>query len=85
MILLFLRRLSPRTRLIIGVVLVAAGLALTALSAVYPGLLNHAIATAVIGAVMCVSGAVSRRRAWRAAVQPTVDGGLAPLAVPSDR
>ncbi|MGW5361421.1 hypothetical protein [Actinopolymorpha pittospori] len=85
MILLFLRRLSPRTRLIIGVVLVAAGLALTALSVVYPGLLNHAIATAVTGAVMCVSGAVSRRRARRAAAQPSVDGEVTHAGSARDR
>lgn len=73
MILLLLGRLSPRARLVTGVVVMVAGLALVALSAVYPRLLSHAIALAVIGAVMYLSGAVGRRRARRAADQPAVD------------
>jgi membrane-bound ClpP family serine protease len=73
MVFLLLRRLSPRARFITGVVLVAAGLVVIAVSAVVAGLLIHGIALAVIGAAMCVSG----RPARAAADQPAVDDELA--------
>jgi hypothetical protein len=76
MIFLLLRRLSPRARLITGVVLVAAGLVVVAVSVVAAGLLIHGIALTVIGAAMCTSAVASGRRARRAAYQPTVDDEL---------
>jgi drug/metabolite transporter (DMT)-like permease len=61
---LLLRRLSPRTRIISGSAVVAAGLVLAAVAAaVANGLLVHGVALAAIGAVMVTSGIVSQRRA----------------------
>jgi drug/metabolite transporter (DMT)-like permease len=69
-IILLLRRLSPRARLVAGAVCVVAGLVLVAVSAVVGGLLVRAIALTVIGVVLGASGVVSGRRARRAAVEP---------------
>jgi len=63
-ILLLIRRLSPRTRTITGAVLVAAGLALVGVSVTLaPGLLVHGIVLIVVGAVLWTSAVVTRRRA----------------------
>ena len=60
---LLLRRLSPRTRIIAGSVVVAAGLVLAAVAAaVAAGLVLHGVALAAIGAVMWTSGIVAKRR-----------------------
>jgi hypothetical protein len=71
--LLLLRRLSPRTRLITGVVLVAAGLVVVAVSAVTAGLLIHGIILTAIGAAMCLSALASGRRARRTTAGAIVD------------
>jgi len=64
MLLRLLRRLSPRTRIIVGVVTVAAGFVLAAVAAaVAAGLVVHGVALAVIGAVLWTSGIVSKKRA----------------------
>jgi len=64
MLILLLRRLSPRSRTVAGLVLVAAGLVLVAISAaVAAGLLIHGVALTVIGVVLYTSAVVSRRRA----------------------
>ena len=61
---LLLRRLSPRARTIVGVLVMAAGLAIAAVSeALSVGLLAHGIALFVIGAVVCANAVVNRRRA----------------------
>jgi drug/metabolite transporter (DMT)-like permease len=61
---LLLRKLSPRTRIIAGSAVVAAGLVLAAVAAaVASGLVIHGVALAVIGAIMWTSGMVSKRRA----------------------
>ena len=67
---LLLRRLRPQTRIVVGSVITAAGLVLVAVAAaVAVGLLIHGAALAVIGAVMWISGLVSKRRA-----QPPSEG-----------
>ena len=67
---LLLRRLRPQTRIVVGSVITAAGLVLVAVAAaVAVGLLIHGAALAVIGAVMWISGLVSKRRA-----QPASEG-----------
>jgi drug/metabolite transporter (DMT)-like permease len=72
---LLLRRLSPRTRILVGSLIVAAGVALTAVSiAVAAGLLVHGVALAVIGAVMWTSGMVAKRRAAQPAAQLSTAG-----------
>lgn len=64
---LLLRRLRPQTRIVVGSVITAAGLVLVAVAAaVAVGLLIHGAALAVIGAVMWISGLVSKRRAQAA-------------------
>jgi drug/metabolite transporter (DMT)-like permease len=64
LIFLLLRRLSPRSRTIVGLVLVAAGLALVTISAaIAAGLLIHGLALFVIGGALYTSTLVSRRRA----------------------
>jgi drug/metabolite transporter (DMT)-like permease len=76
LIFLLLRRLSPRSRIVTGLVLVAAGLALVVISAaVAAGLLIHGVGLTVIGAVLYTSAVVSRRRA-RLAPGPGVGGEL---------
>jgi len=71
-ILLLIRRLSPRARTITGVMLVAAGLAFVGVSVTFAaGLLGHGIALTVIGAVLWTSAIVTRRRA-RLAHRPPV-------------
>lgn len=61
---LLLRRLRPQTRIVVGSVITAAGLVLVAVAAAMAvGLLIHGAALAVIGAVMWISGLVSKRRA----------------------
>lgn len=69
---LLLRRLRPQTRIVVGSVITAAGLVLVAVAAaVAAGLLIHGAALAVIGAVMWISGLVSKRRAQPASEGPT--------------
>lgn len=73
-VLFLLRRLSPRGRAILGVALVAVGLALVGVSAALSaGLLIHGIALTLIGAGLCASALVSRKRA-RLAQQPDRPG-----------
>ena len=61
---LLLRRIRPQTRIVVGSVITAAGLVLVAVAAaVAAGLLIHGAALALIGAVMWISGLVSKRRA----------------------
>jgi hydrogenase-4 membrane subunit HyfE len=73
---MLLRRLSPRTRIIVGVVTAAAGLVLAAVAAaVAAGLIVHGVALAVIGAVIWISGIVAKRRA-RLAGQLSVAGHI---------
>ncbi len=68
---LLLRRLRPQTRIVVGSVITAAGLVLVAVAAaVAAGLLIHGAALAVIGAVMWISGLVSKRRAQPASEGP---------------
>lgn len=68
---LLLRRLSPQTRIVVGSVITAAGLVLVAVAAAMAvGLLIHGAALAVIGAVMWISGLVSKRRAQPASERP---------------
>lgn len=62
-LLLLVRRLSPRNRAIVGLVLVAAGLALIVVSSLAVAALIHGGLLAVFGAVLCVSAANSRRQA----------------------
>jgi drug/metabolite transporter (DMT)-like permease len=63
-ILLLIRRLSPRTRTIVGAVLVVAGLTLVGVSVTLAaGLLVHGILLTVIGAALWTSAVVTRRRA----------------------
>jgi hypothetical protein len=71
LLLLLLRRLSPRTATVVGVALVAAGLALIVVSVILSaGLLVHGVALVVVGAVVCASAVVNRRRASAAAPVP---------------
>ena len=66
---LLLRRLSPRTRIIAGSAVIAAGLVLAAVAAAMAtGLVVHGVALAAIGAVMVTSGIVSQRRTQPAGV-----------------
>lgn len=68
---LLLRRIRPQTRIVVGSVITAAGLVLVAVAAaVAAGLLIHGAALAVIGAVMWISGLVSKRRAQPASEGP---------------
>ncbi len=68
---LLLRRIRPQTRIVVGSVITAAGLVLVAVAAaVAAGLLIHGVALAVIGAVMWISGLVSKRRAQPASEGP---------------
>lgn len=68
---LLLLRLRPQTRIVVGSVIMAAGLVLVAVAAaVAVGLLIHGAALAVIGAVMWISGLVSKRRAQPAGEGP---------------
>jgi hypothetical protein len=61
---LLLRRLCPRTRIIAGSAVVAAGVVLAAVAAAMAtGLIVHGVALAVIGAVMLTSGLVGKHRA----------------------
>jgi hypothetical protein len=63
LLLLLVRRLSPRNRAIVGSLFVAGGLALVAVTGLAVGMLIHAAVLAVIGAVLCTSAVVGRRRA----------------------
>jgi hypothetical protein len=64
MILLFLRRSSPRTRILVGAVLMATGVALVALAiARSTGIPGHAIIVTVIGGVVLANGIRGLRRA----------------------
>jgi hypothetical protein len=76
MIFILLRRLGPRARMITGAVLVVAGLAVIAVSAVVAGLLIHGAILTVVGAGLCLSAVAGRRRARRTADQPTVEEEL---------
>ena len=68
---LLLRRLRPQTRIVVGSVITAAGLVLVAVAAaVAAGLLIHGAALTVIGAVIWISGLVSKRRAQPASEGP---------------
>ena len=68
---LLLRRIRPQTRIVVGSMITAAGLVLVAVAAaVAAGLLIHGAALAVIGAVMWISGLVSKRRAQPASEGP---------------
>ena len=70
-LLLLLRRIRPQTRIIAGSVITAAGLVLVAVAAaVAAGLLIHGAALALIGAVMWISGLVSKRHAQPASEGP---------------
>ena len=61
---MLLRRIRPQTRIVVGSVITVAGLVLVAVAvAVAAGLLIHGAALALIGAVMWISGLVSKRRA----------------------
>ena len=61
---MLLRRIRPQTRIVAGSVITAAGLVLVAVAAAMAaGLLIHGAALAVIGAVMWISGLVSKRHA----------------------
>ena len=67
---LLLRRIRPQTRIVVGSMITAAGLVLVAVAAAVAAcLLIHGAALAVIGAVMWISGLVSKRRA-----QPASEG-----------
>jgi hypothetical protein len=73
LILLLIRRLSPRGRMITGVALLAAGAVLAGVSAVLSiGLFVHGIMLMVIGAVLGASVIVGKRRAR--AEQPGANG-----------
>jgi hypothetical protein len=64
MILLFLRRSSPRTRAITGAILMAAGMASIAVAtARSTGILVHAIIVTVIGGIVLANGITGLRRA----------------------
>jgi drug/metabolite transporter (DMT)-like permease len=64
LILLLIRRLSPRTRIITGLVCLAAGAALAAVSALLSvDLYIHAILTAITGAILWAAGVKGQRRA----------------------
>ena len=81
-ILLLIRRLSPRARTITGVLLVALGLALVGVAVtLVAALLVHGIALTAVGAVLCTSAILARRRGLPAD-QPLADQPLAdpPLA-----
>jgi hypothetical protein len=76
------RRLSPRGLRNVGLGLIAAGLALVAVSATLAaGLLVHGLAVAVAGAVALAYGLASSRRA-RHGHQNSSGGGLHPTAGP---
>jgi Flp pilus assembly protein TadB len=63
MILLFLRRSSPRTRVLTGAILMATGVALVAMAiARSTGVPVHAIIVTVIGAIVLASGLRRLRR-----------------------
>lgn len=76
-LLLLIRRLSPRNRAIVGLVLVALGLALAAVSNLAVAELIHAGLLAAIGVVLCISAAASRRQA-RLADRPGVASTVVP-------
>jgi drug/metabolite transporter (DMT)-like permease len=61
-----LRRLSPRGRMVFGVVLMVVGLALVSVSVTLSAdLLVHGVALIGIGAVLCTSAIVGAKRALR--------------------
>jgi membrane-bound ClpP family serine protease len=61
---ILLRRLSIRGRVIAGLALACAGVALIAISIIaVPGLLIHGLILAVVGVMFLGSGMASRRRA----------------------
>jgi drug/metabolite transporter (DMT)-like permease len=64
LILLLIRRLSPRTRTITGLACLAVGVALAAVSAVLSvDLYIHAIVTIITGAILWAAGVKGQRRA----------------------
>jgi hypothetical protein len=64
LILLLIRRLSPRTRIITGRACLAVGAALAAVSAVLSvDLYVHAIVTVLTGAILWAAGVKGQRRA----------------------
>jgi drug/metabolite transporter (DMT)-like permease len=67
---ILLRRLSIRSRAIVGLILACAGVALIVVSVVaVSGLLIHGVIVAVLGVIFLASAMASRRRA-RLGVQP---------------
>jgi hypothetical protein len=60
MLLLLLRRLSPRNRALAGLAVLAAGIALIPTLSVV-----HGVVLALIGAALCTSGVAAMRRATR--------------------
>ncbi|WP_131736131.1 hypothetical protein [Actinomadura roseirufa] len=75
LILVVLRRLGLRTRMIVGVVSVAAGLGLVAV----PGMLVHGLALLATGVIFCASAASGGRRA-----RSRADGERVPAGVHHD-
>jgi drug/metabolite transporter (DMT)-like permease len=57
---MLLRRLNLRKRMIVGVVLVAAGAGIVALSVAVPGVLIHGVILLVAGAVFCWSAVTGK-------------------------
>jgi hypothetical protein len=64
MLILFARRLSPRSRMIAGAIFAVLGLAEIAVAAVLArGFIIHGIVVTAIGAAVLASGYVTQRRA----------------------
>lgn len=67
LILLLIRRLSPRTRVIVGAVVIAAGAVLTAVAvAAVHALLIHGIILMAVGAVVAASARIRGSQTRRA-------------------
>jgi hypothetical protein len=81
LILLLIRRLSPRTRTITGLACLAAGAALAAVSAILSvDLYIHAIATAVTGIILWAAGVKGQRRAQAQPPAPDPVGTMEAMA-----
>lgn len=74
-LLLLLNKLSPRRRVVSGVVCTVAGILwVAAAELAAPGLAIHGAVLAVSGAIVWISGAVARRKAARTDARATAAG-----------
>jgi hypothetical protein len=70
--LFIIRRLSPRTRAIVGAILTLAGLVLLGLAAtIAPWLVIHGAITTALGVALCVAALVGHKKAQAGHKTPT--------------